>query len=93
MNPTKQELEQIWQTGPIGWLSKTGKKNKGKTAYVVTATPYTKQYLDPVSITVYAKSKKNVETYGINQLLKETYPEQFLTKEFGWTVSVTEPKT
>ena len=56
---TKQEMERVWNEEQPGWLKDHYKRTKGKKPYTLVARPYTRQYLDPIEVTVYAKTAKS----------------------------------
>jgi hypothetical protein len=73
---TKEEMERVWREEPVGWLKKHIKESKGKSPFVIFAKPYTKQYLDPIEMTVYAKDSKSAlkHTWELSSKVREKYP-------------------
>ena len=55
---TTQEMIDIWENKPVGYLKSMCKRHKGDKKYEVTYKPYriSKEYFDPISITVLAKN-------------------------------------
>lgn len=83
---SKEKMEQVWQEGPVGWLKNHNKQTRGKTAYTIVAKPYIKQYLDPVEMTVYAKSSAAAmkQTWELSAKVREKYPyDQY--KDIAWS--------
>lgn len=83
---TKEELEEVWRSGPIGWLKKTNKEMKGKSQYTITAKPYRKQYLDPVEMTVWAKDAQSAmknHQWNLSNKVREKYPHDEY-KDIAW---------
>ncbi len=86
---SKEEMERVWREEPVGWLSKHNRQSRGKTAYTVVAKPYVKQYLDPVEMTVYAKTANAAlkDTWKLSEKVREKYPyEQY--KNIAWEYGI-----
>lgn len=86
---TKKEMERVWSEEPVGWLKSHNKYFKGKKSYTLVARPYTKNYLDPVEVTVYAKSITDAlkQSFKASDKVREQYPyEQY--KDIAWTTDV-----
>lgn len=65
--PSKEEMEEIWRTGQIGWLANFSKMSKNKSRYQVTYIPYIETELPEhaVSAIVWAKnSSKALDEVG-----------------------------
>lgn len=73
--PTKADLEEIWQTGPVGWLKDHSKKTDKKTAFIVTLRPYEKKYLPEIITTVWAKSRDKISAEDYRAALLASYPD------------------
>jgi hypothetical protein len=87
---TKQEMERVWNEEQPGWLKDFIKSTKGKKPFTLVARPYTRQYLDPIEITVYAKTAKAAEKSGSWQL-SDAVRKQYPYKEnpnMAWTSGV-----
>lgn len=55
---TVEEMVDIWNNKPIGYIEKLSRDiAKGKKKYVVSFVPYKKEYLEPIEVEVYAKSR------------------------------------
>jgi hypothetical protein len=88
--PSKEDLEAVWNSRPVGWLKDYNKNSRGKTAYTIVAKPYIKQYLDPIETTVFAKSaKKAIDEcrWEINKKVREQYPYEE-NKDMSWEVGI-----
>lgn len=86
---SKDKLEEVWQTGPINWLKDHNKKARGKEQWIVTCKPFTKNYLDPVTTTVWAKSwdGANKQRYDVHDELRKKYPlDQYRDLSFEYTI-------
>ena len=84
--PSKDQLEEVWQKGSVGWLKNYNKTARNKKPYTLVAKVYTKQYLDPVEITVWAKDSKAAmkETWQLSSAVRQKYPhEQY--KDIAWS--------
>jgi hypothetical protein len=87
---TKQEMERVWNEEQPGWLKDFIKSTKGKKPFTLVARPYTKQYMDPIEITVYAKTAKAAEKSGYWQLsdaVRKQYPHKE-NPDMAWTTGV-----
>ena len=74
--PSREELERVWQSERVGWLKDYNKNTRGKQPYTIVAKPYRKQYLNPVEITIWAKSPQGAmkHTWELSQKVREKYP-------------------
>lgn len=89
--PSKEQLEEAWQRSRVGWLKYYNKTARNKKPYTLVAKVYTKQYLEPVEMTVWAKDHKAAmkETWRLSPTVREKYPhEQY--KDIAWSYGIKE---
>lgn len=93
--PSKEELEQVWNHSNVGWLKDYNKRARGKTAYTLIAKPYRKVPLDPIEVTVWAKSPtaalKN-SSWEVNNAVQKVYPYKE-NPDVAWTTGVKHAKS
>jgi hypothetical protein len=79
MHPTKEELDRVWNTGPIYWLRDFSKGCKGKKPYRVTCIPYITQKTVfaeyEASAVVWATSKEKAYDWHVDQELRRQVTE------------------
>jgi len=83
---TKEEMERVWNEEQPGWLKDFIKNTKGKKPFTLVARPYTKQYMDPIEVTVYAKTAKAAEKNGyweLNDAVRKQYPYE-QNRDLAW---------
>ena len=94
MYPSKQELEEIWNSGPIGWLKEHSKDIKNKRPYKVSYIPYVQTELTEheVSMTVWAKSPSRAQekaSYNLREKLYKLHDSGIIPK-IAFTTKVTQ---
>ena len=87
---TKQEMERVWNEEQPGWLKDFIKSTKGKKPFTLVARPYRRQYMDPIEVTVYAKSHTAALKNGsweVNNAVQKVYPYKE-NPDVSWTTGV-----
>jgi len=76
--PNKEQLEEVWVHSRINWLKDYNKTARNKKPYTLVAKVYTKQYLEPVEMTVWAKDRQAAmkETWRLSSAVREKYPHE-----------------
>jgi len=84
MNLTKQEMEDIWNFKPVGYLKFHNKKTKGMKKYKVTFKPYTYVYHEEITAVVIAKDVREAERMASYETkLYDTLHEKYGEVKYG----------
>ena len=82
MNLTKTEMEDIWNTKPVGYLADLRKRNKNTKLYKVKLQPYTRILYDIHEVTIRARDRDNASLLARSEVLK-----QYTDKQIdGWII-------
>ena len=87
---TKDEMERVWQTGPVGWLKDHVKATKGKKEFTLVAKPYKRVPLDPIEVKVWAKTAQAAlkqNSWQVSNAVQKVYPYKE-NPDVAWTTGV-----